>query len=218
MRRRVQNLDMRLDLAIAEATRRARPPFRQCLQWIAKTIDVERYAAIQQRFIGAKHSKYLDLVWYARHKFQKMHRIGVHRGAPPRRILDLGCGPGHLGLIARYGGHEVLGLDQPFEEPHLYTALCGLFGIAKIEHRIQAFQPLPRVGEFDRVTATVTKFDLDPLWGLDAWRFFIDDARSMLRAGGRVYITLTSSKERPAEVFDFLAGAARWSKQRAFLI
>lgn len=197
--------------------------FREFLDWALLAVDQDRYADIHKRHIrdAPEIAKYLNFVWFARHKFAQLKRIGCAQGTAPKRILDLGCGPCHLGLAARYFGHETVGLDAPLAEPHLYTELCDLFHVKKYTHRMAANVPLPRLllGSFDYVTCTMTEFDLDPVWSVDDWNWFVHDARRLLRADGHLYVTLTSNVNRPRAVWDYFEAKARWkSGHHAFVL
>lgn len=211
----------RLDLAIAEAMPTCTRDQWRLLTWIRDELNIESYSLLQHRFRDEPYQirKYLNLVFWAHHKFSQLDRFGCGAGSTPKRILDIGCGPGHLGLVARHFGHTVVGIDQPFEEPHLYTELCRFFGIEKVPHQVRAGARLPYLGKFDVITATMVEFDLDPVWQLEHWCYLLDDMRSMLVTGGQIYVTLTSAEERPREVWDHFTSMARWSSgHHAFLI
>jgi SAM-dependent methyltransferase len=217
----IRGLYARLDEAVAQADDAGE--FRSFLDWSLTSVDRERYADIHLRHIRdePETAKYLNFVWFARHKFAQLKRIGCAQGTSRKRILDLGCGPCHLGLAARYFGHETVGLDAPLAEPHLYTELCALFGVKKYTHRMGPNVPLPRLllGSFDYVTCTMTEFDLYPVWTVEEWKWFVNDARRLLRTDGYLYVTLTSNRRRPHEVWEYFERTARWkSGHHAFVL
>jgi len=195
--------------------------------WALWNLDADAYAAIQNKHIdmeresGSAICKFLNFPHYCRRKMGQLHRLGLHRGSP-KRILDIGCGPGHFQLMAKYFGHEAIGLDLPFEAGHLYNALCEFFGVRKIDHRIEAMQPLPAfAARFDLVTAFITQFDFDDEnrpWNVRSWRFFVDDVcDNLLRSNGVLYLTLTGG-DRPKEVWQYLGSVAEWTHRHAIMI
>ncbi len=91
-------------------------------------------------------------------------------------MLDLGCGGGFFLFIARNLGHSVLGLD--IEHVALFTELLDLFRVPRMVWRINAFEPLPDLGQkFDWITAFSTNFYLyhptKERWGTAEWDFFL---------------------------------------------
>jgi hypothetical protein len=146
--------------------------------------------------------KYLDTPTWAGGKFDHAIRLGLHR-SPPKRILDLGAGPGHFQMVAEYFGHETMGVDIPLVscsprvKTHIYDDLCDFFGVCKIDHRILAGAPLPSfAGCFDLVTSFMTCFSLDTKlgmpWTVRDWTFFLKDLRdNVLAEGGSIYLNLT---------------------------
>jgi SAM-dependent methyltransferase len=166
--------------------------------------------------------KFLNFTHYARNKMAQVRRLGLHQG-PPKRILDIGCGPGHFQLIAKYFGHEAVGLDLPVSPDHVFNGLREFFEISKIDHRITAMQPLPAFSErFDLVTVFLTQFDFyekDRPWDAAPWRFFVDNiCDTLLKPKGTLYFTLTSSP-RPPDVLQYLESVSdRIRNDRAVLI
>lgn len=219
----IDGAEQRLDMALSDALRTASIAQADLLRWLRTQLDHIEYSRIQHRFRSEPYQvrKYLNLVYWIHHKFGQLDRFAAGLQADSwreLRILDIGCGPGHLGLAARYCGHHTIGLDMPLPEPHLYTRLCKFFGVEKHPHRLMPMTPLPQLGTFDRITATMVEFDLAPLWDVTAWNYFLDCCRSQLAPGGRIYITLTSNEARPREVWNWFEKSCRWSSgHHAFL-
>jgi SAM-dependent methyltransferase len=115
---------------------------------------------------------------------ERVYTLGLHEG-PKLRILDLGCGFGYFLYGARFFGHEVTGLDV--DDPYM-LAVTNLLGLRKVLHRIEPFQPLPKLpgGPFDRVTAFATVFDRaghEGQWGRKEWTYFLKDLRQSMAPG-----------------------------------
>jgi|GEM_PF-2367372 len=176
---------------------------------LADRLDTDRYGAIQAvhlrpEVVGADGNrlKYFDTPTWSGGKFDHALRLGLHK-APPMRILDLGCGPGHFQLVAESFGHETMGLDIPLKSQasdvkrHVYDDLCAFFGVRKIDHRIMARGALPRLsGRFDLVTSFMTCFSTDAKvgapWTVADWTFLLEDLRdNVLEEGGKLYLNLT---------------------------
>ena len=181
--------------------------------WALWNLDADAYAAIQNKCIDMWRNgsldtyKFLNLPFYVKRKMRQLRRLGLHQG-PPKRILDIGCGPGHFQLMAKYFGHEGVGMDLPFQADHFFNALCGFFGVPKMDYRIEPMQPLPTLPErFDLVTIFLTQFDFNKdytPWNVQYWRFFVDDVcNNILKPDGVLYFTLTS-EPRPTEVLQYL--------------
>lgn len=214
-------ISLPLQQAIHEALATSTREERDMLEWVGGFVDEDRHRAIAARHAADHYQvrKYLNLVYWCRHKFGQLPRFGAGPGRTRTlRILDIGCGPGHLGLVARANGHQVIGIDAPLDEPHLYTELCQLFGVEKRTHWMAPQHALPDLGKFDRIVSTMTEFDLYPAWDIDDWLFFFADAGRHLAPGGQIYITLTSSPARPPAVWEYFARTCKWSSgHHAFL-
>ena len=188
--------------------------------WALWNLDPDRYESIQQKYIDTERQKlnsgpckFLNLTYYSRGKMPQLSHLGLHRGRA-KRILDIGCGPGHFQLMAKYFGHEAFGLDLPFEANHIYTTLCEFFGVSKIDHRIEAMRPLPNFQEpFDLVTVFLANFNEDDNgpWGEEAWRFFVEDVcANLLKPNGHLYLTLTS-RRWSVDAWRYLLSVSEWT-------
>jgi SAM-dependent methyltransferase len=108
-------------------------------------------------------------------------------------VLDLGCGGGFFLFILKRLGHSVLGLDV--DQAPLFTELLNIFGVPRVVWRINAFEPLPDLGQkFDWITAFSINFNLhypgERLWGPAEWDFFLRDLRRYLAPGGKMFFGL----------------------------
>ena len=74
----------------------------------------------------------------------------------------------------------------------MFGEMMLLLGISRVLWRIRPFVRLPDFKKkFDRITAFMLCFNghkTPGLWGVEAWRFFLDDLAPKLRPRGRVFI------------------------------
>ena len=224
-------LDDHLRLAITqlagERSTEEKKLLRVFFEWALANFDADAYAVLQNRYIdaarrgdaGAVQVKYLNLPYYARNKMKQLYRLGLHQG-PTKRILDVGCGPGHIHLLARHFGHEVLGVDLPLPKSHIFNELCSLFHAPKVDCRIEAMTLLPKFSHrFDLVTIFLANFNLDANgpWGEPEWRFFVNDVcENILAPNGAIYVTLTGTRRWTKDGWDYLSSVAEWTRNDRF--
>ena len=190
------------------------------LNWALWNLDADAYALIQKKYLKKtgrqlEGTKFISFVYYCKHKMPQLLNLGLTRGKG-KKILDIGCGPGHFQLMAKYFGHEALGLDLPFAPDHPYDSLCEFFRVSKIDYRIEAKQPLPTFPQrFDLVTAFVANFNRHANgspWGQDDWRFFVEDVcDNILTPDGKLYLTLTGGRWS-ADGWHYLSSVSEWTQ------
>jgi 2-polyprenyl-3-methyl-5-hydroxy-6-metoxy-1,4-benzoquinol methylase len=169
------------------------------------SVSEDELKKIEQRYINPRRPglKYLRLDRWMSVAVQRAIKLELHK-ATPRRILDLGCGTGYFMAAARHLGHEVLGLD--LDEVEIFNELMEMLKLTRVEHRINAYEPLPDMGmPFDLITAFMVRFnilDVYDHWGFEEWRYFLDDCKSRLNPGGQIYLSLNKGKR---DDFDFLS-------------
>lgn len=123
------------------------------------------------------------------------------------RILDIGCGPGYFVALARELGHDCRGVDAPASyltevERDVYSTLVPALGCGDVSSPllIERFKPLPfRDQPFDLITAFWICFNRHQQpdeWGVAEWKFFMEDALSCLRPGGRMVLELNENSGR----------------------
>src|ERR1700729_3803791 len=88
-------------------------------EYLLNEVDAEQFGRIQQLFLAdagrAENSnmlKYIDPVTWFESKLSIARWLALDRQAP-LRILDLGTGPGHFPVVARFYGHAVVGTGLP---------------------------------------------------------------------------------------------------------
>ena len=174
--------------------RAQRSIFRVPLGPMLAQIYRERAREIQQRYADstAGYAKYANIEPWLRLNRERVQDLKLHR-SPPKRVLDLGCGGGFFLFILNGLGHSVLGLDV--ERVPLFGELLELFGVPRVVCRINAFEPLPDLGQkFDWITAFSVNFNLyhpsKERWGTREWDFFLHDLQHHLAPGGKVFFGL----------------------------
>src|SRR5213592_253112 len=149
-------------------------------------------------------------------------RFKLHRSAP-KRVLDLGCGGGFFLFILKGLGHSVLGLDVG--RVSLFTELLDLFDVPRVVWRIEAFKPLPDLGEkFDWITAFSVNFNLyhpsQRRWVAAEWDFLLRDLQRHLASGGKIFFGLNplyAGDYYTPELHDFfLSRGANVERERIF--
>lgn len=167
---------------------------KEFIKHLLDALDFASYHDLQQWHLKAKSkpAKFLDLSAWMRHKFALAKHLGLHK-SPPRRILDIGCGPSHFGVVGRYFGHEVIGLDVPANA--LYGDLNDFYNIRRFVHPVRAMRPLPGdLGRFDMITALSANFyqkEDDTLFTVEDWKFFMKNiVSSHINSDGEIFFNL----------------------------
>ena len=160
-------------------------------------IDWDRAREIQQRYANstAGYAKYADIEPWLRLNRERVQDLNLHRSTP-KRVLDLGCGGGFFLFILKNLGHSVMGLD--IDRVPLFGELLDLFGVRRVVYKIDAFEPLPDLGQqFDWITAFSINFNLhypgERLWGPAEWDFLLRDLQHHLAPAGKMFFGLNPS-------------------------
>lgn len=170
--------------------------------------------------------KYLDPIMWFSTKLAVATRLGLHAD-PPRRILDIGTGPGHFPAVARYFGHDVTATERSGViratgfYGSFYRTLCDIYGVPRVPLDVRAFEKLAGLdGRFDLMTAMLVAFDVDEErepWSIAAWDHFLDDIRqSVLNETGRMHVSVDLGKI-PDKVAAHLRGRLNLSTRTSFL-
>jgi SAM-dependent methyltransferase len=167
-------------------------------------IDQDRLRALQTELaslpqdapaLWRHYAKYLQVEKRLTINIERAQDLDLDR-LPPQQILDLGCGGGFFLFVARDLGHGGLGLD--LAGVPVFDALIDLLHVERKVHCVTAFEPLPDLGRtFDLITAFATAFQgsKEDSWRWDAaeWDFFLNDLRSRLNPGGRIFLDLNAA-------------------------
>jgi len=181
------------------------------LQYILEISDHEKFAQVQEKYLDlndtkfiAGFSKYIDPIRWCESKLNTAMRFGLDQGSP-KRIFDIGTGPGHFQVVARYLGHEVLGTEMPSvmkannKYGEYYQDLEAVYGLQRIAMKIEPDGGILKFeNKFDLVTAFLAAFsvgyDKQP-WPLETWITFFRNLRNdVLKPDGAVLMTLTRGK------------------------
>ena len=162
---------------------------------VIETIDPVEFEQIRRRYAvtdpGADWPKYLNLDRWIGVNIRRIRQLELDV-ARPKRILDLGCGAGYFLYIAQLLGHSGVGLDM--DRLPMFREITRLLGVRRVVQRIEAFRPLPSLGQkFDVITAFMICFNdhkMPGLWGVPEWEFFLDDLTKHLKPRGRVWLEL----------------------------
>lgn len=174
------------------------------MEQLIKDIHLRGFERIRQKHSSSLDNsrKYLNLDWHLAEVVHLGSKLGL-LDSSQQHILDLGCGSGCFLFTLKTVGHEVLGVD--LSDTPLYNDMVQLLGIPRLVHRVEALRPLPDFGKpFDIITAFSICFDLhwtDTVWGVKEWMFFLDDCRSRLRPGGRIFLNFNPATQQE---FDFV--------------
>jgi SAM-dependent methyltransferase len=174
--------------------------FRLDAQRIIDSIDRKKFQTIHDRHAvenpGAAWPKYLDLQRWIGVNLRRVEALDLDYGRR-RRVLDIGSGAGYFLYICKWLGHDAVGLD--IDEVPMYPEMTRLLGLKRIVWRIEAFTPLPDLGEnFDVITAFMICFNnhhTRNLWGVAEWDFFLDDIATRLRPGGKIWLELNPQRD-----------------------
>jgi SAM-dependent methyltransferase len=172
-------------------------------EWKRAVETASRLAAtVRPRWAHDAH-KFLDLDRWVEANLRRAQKLGL-MDATGLHILDLGSGAGQFLFFADTMGHNAVGLDLPADqlehpEREIYTEMPVAFGVRVVRERIRSFQALEVEGKFDLITSTKVCFNnhkLEDEWGRAEWEFFVQDALSRLKPGGRLALRLNHHEEK----------------------
>lgn len=195
-------------------------------EFLLSEVDADQYTRIQRRYTGQPDgmTKYLDPINWFESKLRVARKLGLNN-RPPLRILDLGTGPGHFPVVARFYGHDVTGTDLPKvsggpdKTGHFYDALCDVYRVKRISHVIRPNIPLENLeGRYNMVTAFLAAFNVyenKKPWTIAYWQYFLGNLRrDVLEPEGQLFMMLADDKLTP-DVWTYLTSLGDWSVERS---
>lgn len=142
---------------------------------ILRRINTPHMAAIREKYTaeGTGYVQYFNLSKTVEFALARAYRLELHHRRA-LRILDLGCGFGVFGLIARELGHRYDGLDiwvpESSDSRLFHEVFSTLHPTPRTDGAIQRFEPIPApVGKrYDLITAfqiAFHRFNQPDPWG-----------------------------------------------------
>jgi len=195
-------------------------------EYLLSEVDADEYSLIQRHYLSAPDgmTKYLDPIVWFESKLRVARKLGLNNKGP-LKILDLGTGPGHFPVVARYYGHDVTGTDLPRvsggvdKTGHFYDALCSIYRVKRISHVIKPNEPLGGLNrDYAMVTTFLAAFNVDERkmpWSVENWRFFLTDINLNVLARNGVLFMMLDDKKLTGEVWQYLVSLAEWSEPRS---
>jgi len=235
----VNNLTDSVQARIAEhrsspAAKEKREKFVALLEYILETTDHDKFAQLQNTYLDledehfiAGFSKYIDPIGWCESKLETALRFGLDK-SEPKRILDIGTGPGHFQIVARHLGHDVVGTELPSlmkatnKIGRYYQDLEAVYDLKRIPVKIDRDGWIHKFDEkFDLVTAFLAAFSVGSAkepWPLQTWITFFDHIRTdVLKPGGATLMTLTRGKVT-ADVWHYLRQFSDYYNDRSMEI
>ena len=144
--------------------------------------------------------KYLNLNWYMRDNIARAIALGLHK-CEPKKVLDIGSGPGYFLLVCKYFNHHVTGLDLP--DNKLYDDMFDELEINRIVRPVKPYESLlDSDSRYDLITAYAATFcehiphKMNKKWGYGEWRFFLDDLGKNLNPNGKIFMRMNINNPR----------------------
>jgi hypothetical protein len=170
---------------------------------LVRLLDTPELRALERQYRSqeASYVKYFDLDSTVEFNLNRALRLKLPSRAPAS-ILDLGTGFGVFPFVAKYFGHNAVGLD--FDDPedvntNLFRETYQLLhGTDRISHKIVAFEPLPPLpGQYDIITAfqiCFTNFNAPNAWSVAEWSDLLNRLRPLLTDRGEVLLHFSKPK------------------------
>jgi len=172
---------------------------RQPTEHLYHSLDHEKFKellAFRDDTGHPQYKKYLNAEYWLRQNVRRALYLGLNRSAP-LSLLDIGCGFGYFPYVAKFYGHDVIGVDLP--EDKLFEKASEFLNIDRRDLRIEPFTPVESMGrKFDFITAFQVCFNghiEGEIWGAREWEFLLDDLfQSHMNPKGRIYLELNWSQ------------------------
>lgn len=167
-------------------------------------VDANALADVRACYPGVDYAKYTNADEWIATNVAHADRAGLFDGGP-RRVLDLGAGPGWFVLVAQELGHDVAGVDIAHDG--VLGDIARVLGVSRsiLDHRIACDRPLPDDRTWHAITAHMITFNGHhnpeglPVWGVREWSAFLDAIGAQL-VGERT-LTLEMNREDDGTMF-----------------
>jgi hypothetical protein len=172
------------------------------LEYVKSNFRDDQYAEIQRTHLSRENlerlrrkghtsleHKYLDFPYWMRSKFKRGIDLQLKDYAG-QAIIDIGAGPGHFGLVAKYFGCDYWGLEMPLQpwsgtKRHLFDDLTEFFQINRIMHEVRSLQKMESDRRYGMLTCLMGNFCAAATpqgktrpWTWNEWSFFLENVVS----------------------------------------
>ena len=171
---------------------------KQPTEHLLHSIDQEAFKALLKFKDDTGHpqyKKYFNVQYWLRLNVKRALYLGLNR-KQPLSILDIGAGFGYFPYVAKFYGHDVIGIDLP--DDVLFEKASEFLNVKRQEYRIERETAVPSFGQkFDLVTAFQVCFNghiEGDIWQKDEWDFFLKDLfENHINDGGSLYMEMNWS-------------------------
>lgn len=171
---------------------------RQPTEHLLHSIDQDSFKTLLHYKDDTGHpqyKKYFNAPYWLRLNVQRALYLGLNR-KQPLSILDIGAGFGYFPYVAKFYGHDVLGIDLPDDK--LFAKASEFLNVARAEYCIKPHTPIPSFGKkFDLITAFQVCFNghiEGEIWHEAEWDSFLKDLfANHINEGGQLYMEMNWS-------------------------
>ncbi len=168
------------------------------------SLDVNRLEALRAKWIPIVsktdkigYTKYFDVIYWLWEKSAHIEALNLDQ-SPPKKILDLGSGPGHFTYMCRIYGHDAIGIDLEYD---IFRDICHALHVEYHAERLTPEGGLPDLGRhYDLVSALMLKFDQIEIddakgnrvryWSGQEWTSFFRGIVQHLNPGAEIFLEL----------------------------
>ena len=142
-----------------------------------------------------QYKKYFNAQYWLRQNSRRALSLGLNK-SKPLTILDIGSGFGYFPYVAKFYGHDVIGIDLPGDI--LFNKASEFLNIDRRDYAVEPMKPMPSYDKkFDFITSFQVCFNghiENNLWQTKEWDFFLSDLfQHHMKEGGRIYLEMNWS-------------------------